>query len=547
MCFQRQVRRLEQISMEKKRIDEGQDMYEEVKKEETQSVSNEQKNEEEENKGGVSLEGLTEKEAREVKEILKRFLKAYQESGGEQERFEWLEKQLGIELPEKTTEEIREIKEEIVVSVREYDMDLRAMTREIENGRTKERWFADRIEEAAKGVAVNDYGNYLNQINQTMETANQQMLARILRQDGGINECVNLDGFIAEQYHVNNFNAKAALQKSNFRAEVCVPKQGEVYKRNSIDVRIWDTKAEKIIHQYQFKFGKDVQATKTLLADGDYHSQRYLVPAEQVQELKEAFPTKTVTDRLGGTNQVDIASDPLSKADVKKMQEEWQEKEILPRTDWNVYNTRELAINLGKQAGTAGMQAALITTGFSLAGRAMSGEEIEGSEVVETALVTGADAGVKAAAGGALTVASQNGVIPFLSKMSPGAITKIACVGIENVKILWKVVKGEMTFSEALEHMGRTSTAMYAGLSCGAAGAAVGAVALSFIPIVGPVVGGLVGGMVGYAAGSKVGEAVFNGVKKVAEKGKELVERAWEGVKNIGASIVDGICSFFSL
>ena len=49
MCFQRQVRRLEQISMEKKRIDEGQDMYEEVKKEETQSVSNEQKNEEEEN------------------------------------------------------------------------------------------------------------------------------------------------------------------------------------------------------------------------------------------------------------------------------------------------------------------------------------------------------------------------------------------------------------------------------------------------------------------------------------------------------------------
>ena len=76
MCFQRQVRRVEQISMEKKRIDEGQDMYEEVKKEETQSVSNEQKNEEEENKGGVSLEGLTEKEAREVKEILKRFLKA---------------------------------------------------------------------------------------------------------------------------------------------------------------------------------------------------------------------------------------------------------------------------------------------------------------------------------------------------------------------------------------------------------------------------------------------------------------------------------------
>ena len=85
----------------------------------------------------------------------------------------------------------------------------------------------------------------------------------------------------------------------------------------------------------------------------------------------------------------------------------------------------------------------------------MNGEEIEGGEVVETALLTGADTGVKAAAGGALTVAAQQGVLPIIPPGTPpGTIAKIACVGIEDAKILWKAAKGEITMSEALEQMG---------------------------------------------------------------------------------------------
>ena len=42
----------------------------------------------------IIVDGLTEKEAVEVMDILKRFIKAYQDSGEEQETFEWLEKQL---------------------------------------------------------------------------------------------------------------------------------------------------------------------------------------------------------------------------------------------------------------------------------------------------------------------------------------------------------------------------------------------------------------------------------------------------------------------
>lgn len=492
----------------------------------------------------IAVDGLTVGEAAEVREIWERFLSAYKESGQEQEEFIWLERQLKKELPEKPQKEIHKMKEEIVASIREYDTDLQDMAKQMESGRTKERWFADRLEGAAKGVAVNKYGDYLNQINAAMEDANVQMMRTVMRMDGGVKECINLDGFIAEQYHVNNFNAKAALQKSDLRAKI--PKEGEAYGKNSFDVVIYNIKTGKIEHQYQFKYGKDARSTIELLRRGNYNNQRITVSPEQVEEVRKAFPNKSIADHIGGTEKVDIASDPLTKEEVKRMQAEAQETGVIPRTDWNVYSTRELAINLGKQAGVAGMQAALFTTGISLASQALSGEEIDGGEVVEAALRTGADTGVKAAAGGALTVASEKGILSILPKsMAPGTIAKIACVAVENVKILWKVAKGDLTMSEGLEHMGRTSTAMISGLACAGAGAGIGAAALGWIPVVGPIAGGLIGGIVGYTAGSAVGEKVFNGAKKVAEKGKEVVKRAWESAKEFVGGILDGICSLF--
>ena len=495
--------------------------------------------------GELIVEGLTVKEAEKVKEIWKRFIKAYQESGEEQEEFLWLEKQLQKELPEKSGEEIQRMKEEIMDSIREYDADLQELTASVEKGKTKERWFAERVEDAAKGVAVNAYGDYLNQIHTAMDEANTQMMRTVLRQDNGVKECINLDGFIAEQYHVNNFNAKAALQKSDFYAEI--PKQGEAFGKNSFDVVIKKRNEPGIVHQYQMKFGKDAKATEQLLKRGNYNNQRLVVPSDQVEEVQAAFPNKTVTDYIGGTDKVDIRSDSLTKEEIKKLQLEVQESGKIPRTDWNVYNTKELAVNLGKQAGAAGIQAALLTAGIGLAGWAMSGEEIDGGEVVETALTTGADAGVKAAAGGALTVASQQGILSIIPPGTPpGTIVKIACVGVEDVKILWKAAKGEITMSEALEQMGRTSTSMTAGLCCAGAGAAVGMAALSWIPIVGPIAGGLIGGMAGYTAGSKIGEKVYNGAKKIAGKVKETVSRAWEGAKKIGRGITSGIRSLLS-
>ncbi len=492
----------------------------------------------------LQVEGLTEQEVKEVQIIFQRFLKKYKENP-DKETSKWLFEQLKEELPEKEEAELHKIADEIVEAINDYQNDLDDLNKSCRKGITKASWLAEKLQDGAKGVAVNEFGEYLREIDQNMTQANMQMARTILRADGDVSQCINLDGFIAEQYHVNNFNAKAVLGKSPYRARVCVPENGQ-YGKNSVDVMIDNIKTgQKGVARYQMKYGVDSKATIGMLKDGDYANQRLVVPKEQVEAVQKSFPDKTVTDHIGGTDKINIQSEGLTKEQVKSFQKDAQGNRMIQRTDWNVYQTKELALNIGKQAGQAGIHAALLGTGIHLVEKAVDGEPAEADEVVKTAITTGADTGVKAAAGGALKVASEKGIISILPPGTPaGTLAKIACVGVENVKILWKVVKGDLTMSEAMEHMGRTSVSLYVGLSAGAAGAGIGATALSWIPVAGPIVGGLVGGLVGYTAGSKVGEKIFEGAKKVVRAGVKVVKSVVETIKNTASEIFDKVFSF---
>lgn len=290
-------------------------------------------------------------------------------------------------------------------------------------------------------------------------------------------ECFNLDGFIAEQQHVNDFNAQAAPENKNYRAYVQEPAIGKGYTKNSFDIVIKDSSG-KIIHPYQSKFGKDAAATIRLLKSGNYYNQTILVPTEQVAEVQKAFPNKTVTDHIGGTDKISTKSRGLTKADVKRQQLEAQEKNQIRDTNWNSYNTKKLAIHLGKEAALTGATAALYGGGFYLAEKVWNGEKIRAEEAVEVALKTGVDSGVKSAAAGALTVAVKRGLIPMLAKSTPaGIIANIAAVGVENARILLKCAKGEISFTKAVDSMGRTTVSMAAGLLAAVEGAELGAAA----------------------------------------------------------------------
>ncbi len=488
--------------------------------------------------------GITEEEANEASKMIQKFVGDYSKKDKEMADEVWLEKELKSELPEKSEEEIDRIANEIIDSVREYDSNYEDICKAAKNGIESNKWFSNKVEEVSTGISIIEYGNYLNAIDNSITNANAQMLRTVTTNSGEISQCMNLDGFIAEQHAVNTFNMQAQLEGSPYYAEVLVPKPGETYGLNSFDTVIKDANTGKIVHQYQFKFGKDAKTTINLLKDGNYNNQRYVVPADQVEEVKKAFPGKSVEAYMGGTDKVSTKSGTLTKEEAKRLQLDTQEKGVLPREDWNRFNTKELALNIGKNAGLAGLQAAVITTGFDLVVKKVKGEPIDGDETIELALKTGTDSGIKAAAAGALKVVSEKGVISIIPKGTPaGVIAQIACVGIENAKILAKVTSGEITLGEALDLMGRTSTAMVYGLGCGATGMTIGAVALSWIPIVGPVVGGIVGGTIGYMAGSKFGSAVYSGLKKVGSVIKSAAKKIWNGVKTVTSKIGNGIRS----
>ena len=480
-----------------------------------------------------------------IKSITQRFLDSYTIKDSSQTDEEWLLQRFKEELPEKTEEEISTMSKEIISQVSVFDDNLADLNEYREAGGTNEEWVGNKLEEAAVGVSVTEFGEYLEEIDKVLAQNNQLLKDTVTKLDGTISQNNNLDGFIAEQLHVNSFNANAALENQTYRAKVLAPEAGQSYGKNSMDIVIRD--GNNTIHQYQSKYGKDATSTVNYNKKGNYNNQRRLVPEGQGDAVKRKFPNKSVSEHIGGTGRVSTKSEALSKEKVKKIQNRIQEKgsRAIPKQKWSSFSNRQLAINIGKQAALAGMGAAAIGVGFHIIAKILEGEEIKGSEVVKTAIVTGADAGVKAATAGALKVGVAKGLVPILAKGTPiGVITNIACVAIENIKILFKLAKGVITPMQALDLMARTTVSTITGMVAAGKGMFIGAaLGLAFGPV-GVIIGGIIGGTVGYLAGSTVGDLIYSGVKTVVSIAKEVVSSIWDGIESMVEGIGNALNSF---
>ena len=125
---------------------------------------------------------------------------------------------------------------------------------------------------------------YFQSLDETIKDANDAFHRTITNKNGTISQNPNLDGYLAEQYHAQTYNLKAAVKESPNRAEVLEP-NGKRYGKNSKDVVIRDPITGKIIRSYQLKYGKDAAATKREYKKGNYRGQRKVVPADQCNEI----------------------------------------------------------------------------------------------------------------------------------------------------------------------------------------------------------------------------------------------------------------------
>ncbi len=487
---------------------------------------------------------LSEEEGKGVSKIQREFLESYVASKDKMLVEEWLPQELQKQLPEKTYEEIEEMSTEIISSLKVTEDMKVSQQKAIAAGRSKDSWFASTILHSTSQMSAQESARYLQSLDDAVKNANEAMHETITTEGSGYiipSMNPNLDGFIAEQHHVNSFNMNAAAKGSGLRAEVQPLKPGETYTKNGFDVIIKDASGKRI-HQYQMKYGATAKDTIRMINSGNYNNQTLVVPEEQVAAVQEAFPNKTVTSTIGDG---DVSSKPLTKEQAKKLQEKAQTGNFMD-ADWNDYVAKDIAIGIGKQTGYACLQGVAVGGGMEIATKVWNGEPIDGEEVIETAIVSGADFGVKTATAGALKAASEKGVLKVIPKGTKGStFANIAFVAIENVKVLGKVATGELTAKEGLDAMEQTTASCVAGIAASTKGTIIGATIGSVLGPVGTAVGGFIGGTIGYMAGSKVAQTVVKGVQKVRDKAVEVVKSLGSAIVSGTKSIVQGFASLF--
>ena len=498
------------------------------------------------NNAQESSEFLTEKEARTVREMFKEYLARYKEKDPSMSDKEWLEELFRTELPEMTQEEAKQDAEEIVESIKTFDENLASINEASKKGVSKESWLADKIQEASVGMSVQEYGRRLQGLDDVLYAKNAELADALTTAKDGeiqrINMNPNLDGILAENMIAKTTELSGFAQGKNIRVDVL-----QSNNANSVDVRAINLDTGKY-QNYQLKFGKDATHTIKYIQEGNYNNQQIIVPFEQLEEVQAHFKAKgsekTITDHIDAWG---VEGKKFTKEELKELQRVAQEDGTLPAMDYSHFKTKELAMSIGKNAGAMALQSAAVTTGLTIANKIFNGESVDPDEMVEVALKTGADTSVKTVTAGTLQVAIRKGIIKFIPKATPaGFIANIACVGIENVKILAKIASGDLSVTKGLDQMGRTTTSMAGGLWGMAKGAAVGAKLTGWIPVIGAplaVATGFIGGMVGYFGGSKMGDAVYSAGKKIAGAAKTVAKAAWNGIKSAGKAIGNGIKS----
>ncbi|MFO1369627.1 MAG: hypothetical protein U1F46_11580 [Marinagarivorans sp.] len=418
---------------------------------------------------------------------------------------------------------------EVIATVDIFNKNKISLSAHLDKGMSQANWLAQRLEDAAKANGAISVSQYASLIDTSIADANQRNWDAITRQDGNISQALNLDGFIAEHHHVNTFNINATTQGSQYRARVLTPEPGQPFSKNSMDIGIYDQDG-KLVKRYQSKYGSDADATQALFERGDYRGQRKLVPAGHADQ------NSTETIEMEG-----IESKPLSKEEAKELQRKAQEQLEAVQYEWNDVNRIEIAKHIGKQA----LVGACITVGLqgvrilgrrvwnTISGQSNQSVNEDIQEFLRSGLKSTAHVGIQVAISGAVVVIVKNGLLGTLLKATPvGQIVNTVSLGLENIKILFKVGRGEIDKQKALDAMGQASTTAIVTLTAAVKGASIGAALGTVFGPVGSAIGGFIGGLTGGIAGSSIGETIYQG-------GKTLIKGAAETIKNISTGLID--------
>lgn len=437
-------------------------------------------------------------------------------------------------------EELQNTSRQIIRSTEAFNQSREALQQHMDKGRSRASWLAGEIEKNAAVSGSVHVGQYASLIDSALSEANENARRTITTRAGTISQNSNLDGLIAEQHHVDTFNIDAAAKGSSYRARVVGSQD-----LNSVDIEIVDGNGN-VIGKYQSKYGADANATNTQLNRGDYSDQQALVPEGQGADVSNS----TEVIEADG-----VTSKPLSKEEAKALQEQAQQESEARQYDWHDANRIEIAKQIGKQALlgaciTAGMQGARILARRvwnNLNDRENPAASEDLHEFFESSLHGSMHTAAQVAVSGAVVVAVKNGWLGAALRNTPaGLIANIACVGLQNAKVLYKLGKGELTGEEALDTIGNTTVTTTMAISGAAQGASLGAAIGTVFGPVGIAVGGFAGGVAGGIAGGQIGEIIYSAGKAIAKTAVKVISDLTESTGQIIKSFGQGMRNFAS-
>lgn len=466
----------------------------------------------------------TEENAQKCTDLISNMLGDYREKSEKISLEDWLTSQYNKRISSglKNDTDIHEIMTTLNASNQAYD----ELTQNDKHGIPESKWVARKIEEGALAANITNVASYANDVDRALIKANEQAFKTYTNIDGSINLNKNLHGFVAEAHHVNTFNLNAAETNSPYHARML-----EGNGKNSVDIVIEESTSGDIVKRYQSKYGFSSKATESYLNDGDYRGQRKLVPDGQETEIQGA--TNVIESPDG------IRSKPLSYKEAQEIKEQIQIHKEITEYKWDGLDKVRLGKSVVTETGNIVLLHALFQGGRIFGKRmfnAMQGkkqnplkEDIEAW--FKSAGMGGFNIVLQSVVTTAVVIAARNGLISALAHTPAGEIANMVYVGLQNAKVLYKIGSGELSVSEGLVEMQRTTLSAVGGLIGAGKGAMIGA---SFGPV-----GAFVGGVIGGIAGSTIGDMISHGLNKIRP-------RLYKGIKLGFTTTVSRLKKYFT-
>lgn len=140
-----------------------------------------------------------------VEDILGSFVSSYAERDRSVEFSQWLGYRLRREIPDMSEETCKELADEIIGAVADYDRRRRELDAAIDDGQSKEEWFAGYLAKKCEDMPLDVAGERLQQIEDDLIISNMQLIQKI---DEGQAEAVEVSGADDDPVEWNEYSVK---------------------------------------------------------------------------------------------------------------------------------------------------------------------------------------------------------------------------------------------------------------------------------------------------------------------------------------------------